>query len=39
MCQYCQDKLETINYHFTDGVCKYQEREYSGNPIIKVSYY
>ncbi|MDA7464029.1 hypothetical protein N8996_04485 [Candidatus Poseidonia alphae] len=39
MCQYCQDKLESTNYYFTDGVCRYQGGDVcTGNPIAGVTY-
>lgn len=25
MCEYCVEQLGTTDYHFTDGVCKYDE--------------
>jgi hypothetical protein len=38
MCNYCANQLETNNYYFTDGVCKYQDGGCVGNPISGNSY-
>lgn len=38
MCEYCQNNLDTTNYYFTDGVCKYEENGCVGNPQAGVTY-
>ena len=38
MCQYCQDKLGTTNYYFTDGICHYETGGCVGNPIVGPTY-
>ncbi len=32
MCNYCATQLNTPNYYFTDGVCKYESGGCVGNP-------
>jgi hypothetical protein len=38
MCNYCANSLETNNYYFTDGVCKYESGGCVGNPSVGVQY-
>ena len=38
MCNYCATNLNTNNYYFTDGVCKYQSGGCVGNPIPNTQY-
>lgn len=38
MCKYCHDQLDTNNYYFTDGVCKYESGGCQGNPQVGVEY-
>jgi hypothetical protein len=38
MCEYCQTNLGTTNYYFTDGVCTYQTRGCTGNPVTGNQY-
>ena len=38
MCQHCADDLNTNNYYFTDGVCRYTPGGCMGNPQAGVEY-
>ena len=38
MCNYCAINLNTNNYYFTDGVCKYQSGGCVGNPLPNIQY-
>ena len=38
MCNYCENKLGTTNYYFTDGICTYYQGGCAGTPIAGVSY-
>jgi hypothetical protein len=38
MCNYCATQLNTPNYYFTDGVCKYESGGCVGNPVASQQY-